>query len=832
MTGIEFLIGSSLYHLAKPVVEAALPGLTQGVLANRLDGALCLGFDRTWRAIRSMDSSDPLNHDLQHAARRAYLRACEEMAEQAGFSATAATIREERKRVHKEIPARPLGELDVLLLDRETAPERRTAAFQHGLTKVLAADLDRWLPLDPRRKTLDRLARDGWRITDKRRDLQGVMTLWFWEEIKENHRAREIFQTQMLAELANREPALKPLADIKEFERRFDSFADQLGRIEHKLDEIPEKVADELERRGLARRQGPFSRLDARPQGFVERRESLDWLERRLFAGTAPSLLWGEPGSGKSTLALELGWRLFEDGRFSTVVQQFCGPARALGVVGPELAAVLPNYNREAEPKVQMERARQWLSERGALLILDDVWDESVLDLTPGPPARVIYTSRRPSLGRLTADQVRQVSGFDVPETEEMLEKRLPGWLAGHGPALRRLAARVEHLPYALDVAAGLLQKGRRPRAQQIEYVEAVALRSNNALYVEAASAHKPEARRLLNAVALCLPEGVWLPFAAELAGLEGDAVWEHVEALVDASLLRTIDRDEQLYGMHMVLRDVLAAETAKLEEARVKALERMFGEWNSDRSRWRDCARVLAETEPAVEWLARAGDSRFPRLSWRAFEFGRLTGQLVIANRLIERRQAFYERKGDRHGLQASYGNQALILQDWGKLEEAMALHQKQEALCHELGNKDGLQASYGNQALILQAWGKLEEAMALHKKEEALCLELGNKDGLSRSYGNQALILQDWGKLEEAMALHKKEEALCLELGNRASLAYSYWNQGLLLRQMNQLEEGREALEKGLEIFTALGMPRERDAVRRALDEMGGKADSAGQR
>ena len=48
-------------------------------------------------------------------------------------------------------------------------------------------------------------------------------------------------------------------------------------------------------------------------------------------------------------------------------------------------------------------------------------------------------------------------------------------------------------------------------------------------------------------------------------------------------------------------------------------------------------------------------------------------------------------------------------------------------------MGNEDSLQSSYGNQALILQAWGRLEEALALHKKEEAICLELGNKDGCS---------------------------------------------------------------------------------------------------
>ena len=50
------------------------------------------------------------------------------------------------------------------------------------------------------------------------------------------------------------------------------------------------------------------------------------------------------------------------------------------------------------------------------------------------------------------------------------------------------------------------------------------------------------------------------------------------------------------------------------------------------------------------------------------------------------------------------------------------MALHKKEEAICLELGNKDGLQGSYGNQALILKAWGRLEEALALHKKQEAI--------------------------------------------------------------------------------------------------------------
>jgi hypothetical protein len=54
-------------------------------------------------------------------------------------------------------------------------------------------------------------------------------------------------------------------------------------------------------------------------------------------------------------------------------------------------------------------------------------------------------------------------------------------------------------------------------------------------------------------------------------------------------------------------------------------------------------------------------------------------------------------------------------------------------------------LQQSYGGQALILQDWGRLEEAMALHEKKEALCLELGSRTGLGYCYCNWGLLARE---------------------------------------------------------------------------------------
>ena len=48
------------------------------------------------------------------------------------------------------------------------------------------------------------------------------------------------------------------------------------------------------------------------------------------------------------------------------------------------------------------------------------------------------------------------------------------------------------------------------------------------------------------------------------------------------------------------------------------------------------------------------------------------------------------------------------------------MDLYKKVEEILEELGDRVQLTLSYGNQALILPDWGELQEAMALHKKQD----------------------------------------------------------------------------------------------------------------
>ena len=212
---------------------------------------------------------------------------------------------------------------------------------------------------------------------------------------------------------------------------------------------------------------------------------------------------------------------------------------------------------------------------------------------------------------------------------------------------------------------------------------------------------------------------------------------------------------------------------------------------------------RMIDAYGPVIRDPATFPSSSLWPLRGLLYDTGHLDEAMAIGEHLIRTARG----SEDQYTLQASLGNQALILKARGDLDGAMALHKEEERICRELGNVDSLQRSLGNQALILKARGDLDGAMALHKEEERICRELGNVDSLQRSLGNQALILQDRGDLDGAMALHKEKERICRELGNVESLARSRANQALILSQQDRRDEASRAIDEALALATTAG-------------------------
>jgi hypothetical protein len=607
----------------------------------------------------------------------------------------------------------------------------------------------------------------------------------------------------------------------------------ELLRVRHRIDAQtnPEKARREAlewikrlrDMRRITQTTAPGLFLPPRPQDFVGRVVALEELYRMLVGEQGGSaLLYGEPGCGKSTLALKFAWQT--QGAFDAVVFQPCGQ-RSIAEIAAELAAKLKLGVETRPPEEQIAAAKAWLAGRRALLVLDDIWVNDLEALIPGPPASLLCTSRRRSLPWVSPTYSLEVKSFSRGEAESIFRIYLGAEIVEkHRDALLEFAERMQRLPIAIAVGADLLRHELDPVPEAARGLRLERLRNEKldvaALLRRAITARPEQQRRLLNAMAVCALEGFWLPLTVEIAGLTEAEGRDARNRLVDASLLRMLDRDRQRFQLHALLREELRnlASLEELQAAHAAVLEKLFADWER---RWRECRECLPEVIPAVQHLwEKSESSRAAMLTYLGFQTGRRIGELEIALRIVQHEEALCLELGNKQGLAWSYGNQALILQAWGRLEEALALHKKGEALCLELGNKDGLQRSYGNQAVILKDWGRLEEAMALHKKEEVLCLEVGDKDGLQRSYGNQAVILKAWGRLEEALALLKEQEALYLELGDKDSLQRSYGNKAEILKAWGRLEEAMALLEEKQALCVELG---NKDSLQRSY---GGQA------
>jgi hypothetical protein len=79
-------------------------------------------------------------------------------------------------------------------------------------------------------------------------------------------------------------------------------------------------------------------------------------------------------------------------GRVSTL------PPASVAEIAAEMARKLKLGLETRPAEEQTAAAKAWLAERRALLVLDDIWENDVEALAPGPPVSMLCTSRRHTL--------------------------------------------------------------------------------------------------------------------------------------------------------------------------------------------------------------------------------------------------------------------------------------------------------------------------------------------------------------------------------------------------------------------------------------------------
>jgi hypothetical protein len=165
---------------------------------------------------------------------------------------------------------------------------------------------------------------------------------------------------------------------------------------------------------------------------------------------------------------------------------------------------------------------------------------------------------------------------------------------------------------------------------------------------------------------------------------------------------------------------------------------------------------------------------------------------------------------KGDRNSLAKCLIGQSVVLEATDRLNEAMALLDQVEIILHETTNKKLLPELLGNKAKILGRKGKIDEALALFSAKEKLCKEIGDKYGLFVSLGNKASMLCSWNRMDEALVFNKEEEEICREFGYRDGLQVSLGNQGAILFAKGHLDEAMTLFKKKENICRETGNKR----------------------
>jgi len=569
---------------------------------------------------------------------------------------------------------------------------------------------------------------------------------------------------------------------------------------------------------------------------LIGRKDTLDWLKKHLINKKTPSValasLHGTGGMGKTFLAHVFVRKYQKKYRFLSIYLGDTSPFNA----GSQLLKQL-NIDTSAIDSVgKLElHLNEFYSQESGIIIMDDVRSEEVAMLMPQTTAwRVLITTRDKTIARKLCGD-KQVTSLDEFKPDEALKlyKKVLGDKFNNIfiSDFYELAKYLAYRPYAIRLSAGFLLEAFDPspralldRLQRGDIPQLDDSCSFDVLEhllkscIQQLQEKSKMSCRLLDALAVASDEGLsydhfkqWLINGLSENNFEKELHLARSFGLViveaDTQLKET-NNSSQSSGIKLRLHtDTLRILRAKDLSAPARLFIRYLKEVLVDRKYGKNLdinlqPQILAlfqlfqESKEIVDEIY----NEFWIHLWRS-------GQLSWAYELGECDLKYHDESNNPSRYKKIIGNQAIILQAWGRLDEAMKLHKKEETICLELGNKDELQSCYGNQTNILYVWGRFDEAIELLKKQESICLELGNKNGLQACYGNQTPILYAWGKLDEAMELLKKKETICLELGNKDGLQSCYGNQAVILKAWGRLDEAMELLKKVETICLELG-------------------------
>jgi predicted ATPase/class 3 adenylate cyclase len=612
---------------------------------------------------------------------------------------------------------------------------------------------------------------------------------------------------------------------------------------------------------------------------FIGRGRERDEIKGAL-RGSRLVTLTGPGGTGKTRLSIQVATELiddYRDGAFFVPLAPITDPS----LVAPTVAEVLgvPEDVARAPTEALVEH----LAEKEALLVLDNF--EQVLDaatevgdlLTSTRAVSVLATSREP-LG-LVGEQEYPVPSLGLPDLRslpplealsqyeavalfiERAQAVRPGFevTAENAPAIAEIAARLDGLPLAIELAAArskvlapqamlkrlehrlsLLTSTRRDLPQRQQTLRDAIAWSYDLL--------EEDERRLFERLSV-FAGGFTVEAAEAVCDSDGELgvdTFEGLAALVNQSLVRQIDTE------HGEGRFVM------LETIGEFAAERLAGSPDAEKIARRHAAFFLGLAERAepeltgpgrIRWLGvleSEHDNLRAALGWAAeheldvafriggslWRFWQFRGHLREASKRLE---GLLERPGSWDpGARARALEGAGGVAYWmGDFVVARQRYEECLELRGGLGDEAGIAEAKYNLAFAHGIAPKPHQDLTTAKRllEEARDLfeELGDRRGVAKSMWGLATLAYQTESWDRAAELSTETVEMFRELDDRFGLAWALHLQGLALAILNRPDEAAPALKEAMDMFLDAD---DRSALSLLIGDLGILAGSEGDR
>jgi tetratricopeptide (TPR) repeat protein len=574
---------------------------------------------------------------------------------------------------------------------------------------------------------------------------------------------------------------------------------------------------------------------------FTGRSAELSRLSGWVEQGERAINIYGFDGMGKTTLALEL---------INRIQARFPGGILYLDMQGQgdrppvplveALAHVIQSYNPGAtlvrDPGRLAEQYQQILTGKRALILLDNVGDESQIETLVPPPegSLALITSWRGMVG-LDRAQRLALGKMSRDDAAAMLLRMAPS--AGENAAL--LVEKCDFLPQAIASVAQLLKTPNLSADEIIDLLENAASelgqdRVDAALKVSydmLVEAQQQNWRRLAVFAGDFSAEGAAWVFGLikpetprERRRTQSNLAQWRLSDLLNFGLVefeRERDRYNLLNLSRLYAAGLMSAEeqnAARLAHARhflgvLEQANSMYLEGGSQMNAGLALYdREEREMRAAWGWLNQAGSSA-ERTALRArypaafIDLMALRMAPVEGLEWLEAGLAAARALGES-GLEGSMlGGQGSMHYARHDYDQALVSYQAEMGLARQAKDCAGLVSAVGNLGAVYRAKGYAQRGLRYFHKQLELARRVGTRRQEAAALGNLGRGYTALKDLEQALAYYQQDLELSREIGDRRGEAIVLGGMGNVYRMQQKYARAREVLEQDLAISREIG-------------------------